>query len=354
MIALQSSDIQREPFEIGRPPTNSLLRNPQLDTIKHLMKDLNILITGGLGYLGGRIADSLKKNFPETTITLGTRRKTRDIPNWAESFKIIHFDICDSTSIEKAVIGSDIVIHLAALNEYESINDIEAAWKTNALGTQALLSSADRKGVQRFVYFSTFHVYGDCRGTITENSPAQPHHPYAATHRAAEDMVRFYQYYKNMDTLIFRLSNGFGYPMDTGIDRWALVFNDLCRQTVTSGKMVLKSSGKQHRDFISLHNVSAAVEHFLFKIQGQWKDGLYNLGGDESLSIAEAAKTIARVYKKKHNKTIPIEINDKKENGPCDPVCFNIDKLKATGFQLTGDKEMEIEQTLSLCENFNT
>ena len=263
------------------------------------MQDLNILITGGLGYLGGRVADSLKKNFPETTIVLGTCRKIRDIPDWAESFKIIHLDICDSLSIEKAVVGSDTVVHLAALNEHESIKDIEAAWKTNALGTQALLSAANRKGVQRFVYFSTFHVYGDYRETITENSPARPHHPYAATHRAAEDMIRFYQYYKNMDTLILRLSNGFGYPMDTGIDRWTLVFNDLCRQAITSGKMVLKSSGKQHRDFISLHDVSAAVEHFLFRVRGQWKDGLYNLGGDGSLSIVEAAKTIARVYEKK-------------------------------------------------------
>ena len=316
------------------------------------MQDLNILITGGLGYLGGRVADSLKRNFPETTIILGTRRKIRDIPDWAESFKIIHLDICDSLSIEQAVVGSDTVIHLAALNEHESIKDIEAAWKTNALGTQALLSAANRKGVQRFVYFSTFHVYGDYGETITENSPARPHHPYAATHRAAEDMIRFYQYYKNMDTLILRLSNGFGYPMDTGIDRWTLVFNDLCRQAVTSGKMVLKSSGKQHRDFISLHDVSAAVEHFLFRVRGQWKDGLYNLGGDGSLSIAEAAKTIARVYEKKYDKRIPIEIAGKDDEGPSNSAHFNIDKLKATGFQLTGDMEMEIEQTLSLCETF--
>ncbi len=318
------------------------------------MQDLNILITGGLGYLGGRIADSLKRNFPETTIILGTRRKIRDIPDWAESFKIIHLDICDSLSIEQAVVGSDTVIHLAALNEHESIKDIEAAWKTNALGTQALLSAANRKGVQRFVYFSTFHVYGDHKETIIENSSTRPHHPYAATHRAAEDMVRFYQHYKNMDTLILRLSNGFGYPMDTGIDRWTLVFNDLCRQAVTSGKMVLKSSGKQYRDFVSLHDVSAAVEHFLFTIQGQWGDGLYNLGGDGSLSIAEAAKTIAKVYEKKYGKRISIEIIGKDDEGTCDPVHFNVDKLKLTGFQLTGNMEMEIEQTLSLCETFTT
>ena len=73
-----------------------------------------------------------------------------------------------------------------------------------------------------------------------------------------------------------------------------------------------------------------------------------------SLSIAEAAKTIARVYEKKYDKRIPIEIAGKDDEGPCNSAHFNIDKLKATGFQLTGDMEIEIEQTLSLCETFTS
>ena len=78
------------------------------------------------------------------------------------------------------------------------------------------------------------------------------------------------------------------------------------------------------------------------------------MGGDGSLSIAEAAKTIARVYEKKYDKHMPIEIAGKDDEGPCNPIHFNVDKLKLTGFQLTGDMEMEIEQTLSLCETFTT
>ena len=98
------------------------------------MQDLNILITGGLGYLGGRVADSLKRNFPDTTIILGTRRKSRDVPDWAESFQTIHLDICDPLSIEKAVVGTDTIIHLAALNEHESIFSL-TMYKKQAGGT---------------------------------------------------------------------------------------------------------------------------------------------------------------------------------------------------------------------------
>jgi UDP-glucose 4-epimerase len=319
------------------------------------MSDLKILITGGLGYLGGRIAGFLKSNHPELSIVLGTSREVSEIPDWAKTFQIVHLNILDPASIEKAV-SNDIhaIVHLAALNEHDSFMNIKFAWETNALGTHSLLSVASQMQVREFIYFSTFHVYGSCAEMITEESPTNPHHPYAATHRAAEDVVRFFQYYKGMDTLALRLSNGFGYPMDSGINRWTLVFNDLCRQAMTSEKMILQSSGKQHRDFISLYDVAAAVEHFLFKISGEWGDGLFNLGGDCSLSILDVANKIAAVYEKKYGKSIPIEIAGKDNGEVQNPIQFNIDKLKKTGFCLTGNMEKEIEQTLSLCEKFVT
>ena len=126
------------------------------------MSDLKILITGGLGYLGGRIADSLKRNHPESTIILGTSRKISEAPNWAKAFQIVPLNILDPASIEKAV-SNDIhaIIHLAALNEHDSFDNIESAWKTNTLGTQSLLSVANKKQIAKFVYFSTFHVYGN-------------------------------------------------------------------------------------------------------------------------------------------------------------------------------------------------
>jgi UDP-glucose 4-epimerase len=319
------------------------------------MPDLKILITGGLGYLGGRIADFLKRNHPESTIILGTSRQISEAPDWTKTFQIFPLNILDPASIEKAV-SSDIhvIIHLAALNEHDSFDNIESAWKTNTLGTQALLSAANQKQILKFIYFSTFHVYGDCQGEITEDSPTRPYHPYAATHRAAEDIVRFYQHYKNMDTLTLRLSNSFGYPMDSEVNRWTLIFNDLCRQVMTSGEMVIKSSGKQHRDFIALHDVASAIDHFLFINPEKWDDGLFNLGGDRSFSILEVAKKIATVYEKKYRKPVPIQVAGKDNEEHYIPVHFNIDKLKKTGFCLTGNMEKEIEKTLSLCEKFTT
>jgi UDP-glucose 4-epimerase len=316
------------------------------------MPDVKILITGGLGYLGGRIADYLKRKHPKLTIILATSKEVSEIPSWAKSFQIVRLNICDKTTIDKAV-SSDLyaIIHLAALNEHESLSNIQFAWEVNALGTQSLLSIANQKRVQKFIYFSTFHVYEDCQKMINEKSPTKAHHPYATTHRAAEDMVRFYQHSQDMDTLTLRLSNGFGYPMDLGVSRWTLVFNDLCRQAVTSGKMIIKSSGKQQRDFICLHDVASAVDHFLYKNVNNWGDGLFNLGGDCSLSILDVANKIGSIFKKKYGTSIPIEIQSKNDKAILNPVKFDIDKLKNTGFLLTGSMDHEIERTLSLCES---
>jgi len=316
------------------------------------MPDVKILITGGLGYIGGRIADFLQRKYPDLTIILGTSRKISEIPLWAKPFQIVRLNVCDKTTIDEAIPSNlHAIIHLAALNEHESFSNIQFAWEVNALGTQSLLSIANQKQVQKFIYFSTFHVYEDCQKMITEKSPTKTHHPYAATHRAAEDMVRFYHHSQDMDTLTLRLSNGFGYPMDLGISRWTLVFNDLCRQAVTSGKMIIKSSGKQHRDFICLHDVASAVDHFLYKNVKTWGDGLFNLGGDCSLSIVDVANKIGSIFKKKYGSSIPIEIQGKDDETTYNSVKFDINKLKSTGFLLTGNIDHEIERTLSLCES---
>lgn len=318
---------------------------------------MNILITGGLGYIGGRVANYLKEKEPDTHIFLTTRDKNKVLPSWTDKFTVLQMDVIDDDSIANCLKNKhiDVVIHLAALNEIDSMKDPESALEVNTQGTYKLLSIASRKKINRFVYFSTFHVYGETSDSvITEETPTKPFHPYAITHRAAEDFVTFFNHYHKMETLIFRLSNGYGYPMDTEINRWTLVFNDLCRQAVTSGRIVLKSSGKQHRDFISLHDVAGAVHHFLFVAPDKWGDGLYNLGGNCSMSILDVANKISDVYKTKYKKEI-LEIKTGQDNIASitpEPVKYSVEKIAETGFTLKDNMISEIERTMHVCEEF--
>ena len=315
-----------------------------------------ILIIGGLGYVGGRVANYLKEKEPYTHILLTTRNKNRKLPQWTGKFTVLEMNILDESSISNCLRdrGINIIIHLAALNENDSMKDPKSALEVNTKGTYRLLDLAHKMGIKNFIYFSTFHVYGDIlESVITEETPTRPFHPYAITHRAAEDFVNYFKHYYGTKTLIFRLSNGYGYPMHKEVNRWTLVFNDLCKQAVTGGKILLKSSGKQYRDFISLHDVARAVHHFIFIAPDRWGNGLYNLGGNCSISILKVAQKISDVYRSKYKKEIKIETKkDESSLTVLKPVKYDIEKLIGTGFNLKGDMFYEIDKTMDLCKEF--
>lgn len=309
-----------------------------------------VLITGGLGYLGGRIAQKLAGNS-SYQLRLGTRQTIFQKPSWLNNANVVQMDLMKKDDLNTVCKGIRYVIHLAAMNEIESAENPEKALLVNTLGTLKLLRAAERAGVKRFIYFSTAHVYGaPLVGRITEETLTQPVHPYAITHRAAEDFVLAANDRRKLTGIVVRLSNGFGSPINAQINRWTLVANDLCRQAVTTRKLVLKSSGLQRRDFITLADVSRAVIHFLNLSISQCDNGIFNLGGENPLRIIELAEIIAKRCKEVLGFMSQIVRPEPKANEVSEHLDYRIDKLKATGFSLESNLDKEIDATLKLCK----
>ena len=310
-----------------------------------------LLITGGLGYVGGRTALYLRDHFPRLPIRLTTRR-AGPLPEWAADFEVVQADVRDASSLQRAVDGVATVLHLAASNEIESGKDPALALAVTAGGTLEVLRAAVEAGVGRFVYLSTFHVYGTPTAEpITEETVPRPTHPYAITHHAAERFVAMYQARGALETLTLRLSNSYGAPAHADVDRWSLVFNDLCRQAAERGSLTLSSSGKPQRDFVSLVDVGRSVAHFLEMPSGAWGDGLFNLGGECSMSVLDVATRIARVYEERYAHALPIATGSGDSPDSWGPVRFAIDKLKATGIAPHHNLDEEITRTLALCSH---
>lgn len=308
-----------------------------------------VLITGGLGYVGGRIATHLAQPGSSNSIRLMTRRDSDKVPEWAKGMDLAQTNVLDDPGLEAALEGIDTVIHLAAANEIDCGKDPDLALEVNGRGTHRLLEACRMAGINRFIYFSTFHVYGpEALQPITEVTPTRPIHPYSITHRLAEDFVNWYRHSHGMNTLILRLSNGYGYPMDPWVQRWTLVFNDFCRQAVETGEIRLRSTGLQHRDFISLTDVARCVEHMLGLPTADWDDGLFNLGGECSLPIIEVARMVAAEYSSCHGQKVKVIPGDSDDSHNAHPVRFSIDKLKATGFQPTDNSSQEIRRTFEI------
>jgi UDP-glucose 4-epimerase len=284
-------------------------------------------------------------------LRLSTHRPDRTPPAWLRAAEVVPLDVTRDADFDQACSGIASIVHLAALNEHASAADPQRALLVNSLGTLKLLQAAQRAQVERFVYFSTAHVYGaPLAGTITELSLPRPTHPYAITHHVAEDFVLAAHAQRALTGIVLRMSNGFGAPAHAGIDRWTLIVNDLCRQAVTQKQLVLRSSGLQRRDFITLGDAGRAVDHLLHLSAAACGDGLFNLGGECTLSVIELAERIAA----RCEATLGFRPALQRPQPAADEIGaaldYRIDKLKQAGFALRGGMNAEIDATLRLCQ----
>lgn len=307
----------------------------------------SVLLTGGLGYVGGRVALALVQAGYE--VRCGSRRPGIAAPAWLPALNMARLDWDSADSLAQACKGVEFVIHLAAANEIESARDPIGALRMNGLASLRLLEAAKRSNVRRFIYFSTAHVYGaPLQGEITEASLPRPVHPYAITHKAAEDFVLAAHDQAQIEGIVVRLSNGYGAPATPDIDRWTLLVNDLCRQAAVTGALKLNSAGTQLRDFITLGDVAEAVVHLMRLDASRVGNGLFNLGSGTSLSILAMTERVAARWRALTHGEIAIT-RPTDDRGPAPPLNYRCDKLAGTGFTPANQIDLEIDNTLRLC-----
>lgn len=310
---------------------------------------MKLLITGGLGYLGGRLAQFIASQGGYE-ILLGTRQQVAS-PHLPFQKSLVQTRWDSPADLEQILAGVDVVVHLAGMNAQDCGADPVAALDFNGVATARLLNAAVRQGVKRFIYLSTAHVYGSpLSGAITEDTCPRSLHPYATSHRAGEDAVRAAHQSGEIEGIVIRLSNSYGVPADKNVNCWTLLVNDLCRQAAVTRKLVLRSSGLQLRDFVTLQDAVRAVEHFMVLPRQQCGDGVFNLGGEYVLSIYETTRQVAARCEATLGFNPPIERSDPQPDEQAMPLEYSIAKLKATGFSLAGKFEDEVDATLTFCQ----
>lgn len=310
---------------------------------------MRILITGGFGYIGGRLAQYIHSLGHQ--VILGTRSKTSP-PSWLSQADIFQIDWDDDSVLDRLCCEVDVVIHAAGVNAANCIKNPVMALEFNGTSTARLLQSAIGQGVKRFIYLSTAHVYQTpLIGVINESSCASSLHPYASSHRAGEDAVRFENQQNNIEGIVVRISNACGAPAHKDVDCWGLIINDLCRQAIVDRKLKLKTSGIQYRNFIPIADVNSAIAHLLTMSSSYVGEGLFNLGGDSSVKIIDIADMVAERCENQlgfrpeisHPIASPEEVSSKLE--------YDINRLLNTGLSLNASIDDEIDQTLAFCQS---
>ena len=250
-----------------------------------------VLITGGLGCLGGRLSKYLVNAGYQ--VVIGSSRKNAKLPNELENCSLVYTDFDDVDTLADICRKVDCVIHLATVNAQQSQHDLQLAVKVNGIGTHNLIQASVRSKVEYFLYFSTAHIYGSpLTGGIDESILPKPSHPYAITHRLAEDFLLESIDSKNIKGSVVRLSNSIGLPLIKEANCWMLFINDTCKQAVVDRRIIIHSNPNSERDFIPMNAVCEITKYFLFNhVTADYP--IFNVGSGVSHTLLQIAEMIA-------------------------------------------------------------
>ena len=307
----------------------------------------NVLLTGGFGTLGGRLAAILAQNS-KINLRLASRTK-RSAPKWAPKADTYEVDFENTGSIKDMVRDITHVVHLVAMTDFESKAEPEKAQYVNTEYTRRVLEQCQKN--TRFIYLSTIQVYGhNLTGIVSEKTATNPSDVYSQTHLDAENLVKSAHVNGLVQGLSLRNANGFGAPKSPDAKIWQVIANDLCRQAVEKKQMVLKSHGMQLRNFIPFTDVGIAIEHSLKMNVELIGDGTFNLGGDTTLKILEMAELVATRCEATLGFTPELEILGTPPEVLPEKFIYDSTKLKSTGLQLKTRLADEIDGLLRECQ----
>lgn len=230
---------------------------------------MNILVTGGAGFIGSRLVEALFRAGHNVTIfdnlSSGTLEKVNielfSVQNCNDRLTFKSGDVTDFSRCMDVVKGHEVIFHLAALKSVpDSVQYPLSYNKVNIEGTVNLLEAAKKHQCVRFVLASSSAVYGNYESNtpILETLPLNPISPYAATKVSAEAYLRSYAYNYGIRCYALRFFNVYGPGQDVN-DGYAGVISKFISAMVQGQSPKVFGDGKQVRDFVYIDDVVEAL-----------------------------------------------------------------------------------------------
>jgi len=215
------------------------------------------LVTGGAGFIGSNLADELIKQGAKVAIldnlVTGFRENLEEIDG---DFDFIEGDLNDDAALQKAIEGTEIVFHQAALPSVpRSVEDPAETHQACVNGTFNLLVKAKDAGVRRVVYAASSSAYGD-QPTLpkVETMRPEPLSPYAAAKLMGEYYCGVFNRVYGLETISLRYFNVFG-PRQNPSSMYSGVISRFIDALMKGTQPVIYGDGEQSRDFTYIANV---------------------------------------------------------------------------------------------------
>jgi len=245
-----------------------------------------VLITGGAGFIGSRIARAWAARGAHVVILDSLRTGKRSNLDGLDC-QFIEASVEDRAAVRDAMEGARYVHHLAALVSVpESMEKIDLCESINAGGTLNVLQAARDAGVRKVVFSSTSAVYGMAERPIhRETDRPEPASPYAITKLAAEHYMDLFNGAFGLPTASLRYFNVYGAGQDPD-SPYAAVIASFGRRIEKGETLSISGDGGQTRDFIHVKDVVAAN---LLAAENDSVRGVYNVACGHQITVNELA-----------------------------------------------------------------
>nr|WP_086937685.1 dTDP-glucose 4,6-dehydratase [Thaumasiovibrio occultus] len=275
------------------------------------MKNRNLLVTGGAGFIGANYVLYWLENHPQDKVVVldaltyaGNRANLASVEDNA-NFTFMHGDICDTNLVETLLKEHqlDTIVHFAAESHVDrSITGPDAFIETNILGTYSLLKAAKKvwidepkaEGksplVHRFHHVSTDEVYGTLAPTdpaFTEQTAYAPNSPYSASKAASDHLVRAYHHTYGLEVTTSNCSNNYG-PYHFPEKLIPLIITNILHNK----PLPIYGDGQQIRDWLYVEDHARGIELVLNK--GKVGEN-YNIGGHNEWTNIDIVTLVCQV-----------------------------------------------------------
>jgi UDP-glucose 4-epimerase len=249
---------------------------------------VNVLVTGGAGFIGSHLTDAL---VPDHDVTVLDDFSSGSQENVHPSARVVEGDIRDRRQLDRAARSADVIFHEAAsVSVDRSIEDPEGSHEINVKAAISTLEAARREDA-RCVLASSAAIYGQPDEVpIDETEPASPESPYGIEKLSVDHYARVYEDLYGLPTVALRYFNAYG-PRQTASD-YSGVISVFLEQARAGRPITVHGDGTQTRDFVHVDDV---VRANLLAMETDHVGEAYNVGTGRAISIDDLARVVREV-----------------------------------------------------------
>lgn len=256
---------------------------------------MKILVTGGCGYLGTDLIHQLLGNRSVEEIRVydnlsrGTHAFFLGDIHLDSRVKFLDADILDSRRLAQALIGVDVVYHLAAkVNDQFMAQNTHVYEQVNHWGTAELTYAIERSEVQHLIYLSSSSVYGSSSELQQESADLSPDTVYGISKMRGEKHVQ--RLFRNLKTCqVIRCANVFGYSRSMRMDG---VINRFLFDANFKQKITVHGDGSQYRSFIHVERAASILASL---VNAGLATGVYNLV-DRTITLNNIIEVLVQLF----------------------------------------------------------